>query len=47
MIGMLLGGVAWGLAADRYGRRPILFATIATYSVANQDGSRPASYPEA
>ena len=35
MIGMLLGGVAWGLAADRYGRRPILFATIATYSVAN------------
>lgn len=35
MIGMLLGGILWGIMADRIGRLPVLFATIALYSLAN------------
>jgi MFS family permease len=35
MVGMLLGGLLWGILADRRGRLSILFASIVTYSVAN------------
>jgi len=35
MGGMVLGGVVWGLVADRFGRRFALFATIALFSLAN------------
>jgi MFS family permease len=35
MIGMLLGGVLWGVIADKKGRLSVLFASIITYSVAN------------
>lgn len=35
MIGMLLGGILWGILADKIGRLPVLFATIALYSLAN------------
>ncbi|MCX7606184.1 MAG: MFS transporter [Bacteroidia bacterium] len=35
MLGMLLGGVLWGILADRRGRLSVLFASILTYSVAN------------
>lgn len=35
MIGMLLGGLLWGILADRRGRLSVLFASILTYSVAN------------
>ncbi len=35
MIGMLLGGVMWGVVADKRGRLRVLFASIITYSLAN------------
>lgn len=35
MIGMLVGGIAWGLIGDRLGRRAALLATISLYSAAN------------
>jgi len=35
MIGMLIGGVAWGVLGDRLGRRTALLATIGLYSLAN------------
>ena len=35
MIGMLIGGVLWGVIADKKGRLSVLFASIITYSVAN------------
>ncbi|MDZ7266581.1 MAG: MFS transporter [candidate division KSB1 bacterium] len=35
MIGMLLGGVGWGIIGDKFGRRLALLATIAMYSLAN------------
>ena len=35
MIGMLLGGILWGVLGDRRGRVSILFGSIAVYSVAN------------
>ncbi len=35
MIGMLLGGILWGVMGDKKGRLPVLFFTIALYSVAN------------
>lgn len=35
MIGMLIGGIGWGLIADRWGRRFALIATITLYSLAN------------
>lgn len=35
MIGMLLGGILWGIMGDKKGRLPVLFFTIALYSVAN------------
>ncbi len=35
MIGMLLGGLLWGMLGDRRGRLSVLFGSIATYSLAN------------
>jgi len=35
MIGMLIGGVVWGVIADKKGRLSVLFASIITYSLAN------------
>jgi len=35
MIGMLAGGIIWGIMGDKRGRLPVLFFTIALYSLAN------------
>ena len=35
MIGMLLGGILWGILGDRKGRLKIMFGSIFLYSVAN------------
>ena len=35
MIGMLIGGVLWGVLGDRHGRISVLFGSIALYSLAN------------
>ena len=35
MIGMLIGGLAWGILGDKKGRVSILFGSIILYSVAN------------
>jgi len=35
MIGMLIGGILWGILGDRKGRLSVLFGSIILYSVAN------------
>ncbi len=35
MLGLLLGGVLWGVLGDRLGRLKVLFGSIALYSIAN------------
>jgi MFS transporter, putative metabolite:H+ symporter len=35
MLGMLIGGVAWGVLGDRRGRLSVLFGSILVYSLAN------------
>src|SRR5436190_24236758 len=35
MIGMLIGGILWGILGDRKGRLSVLFGSILLYSVAN------------
>ncbi len=35
MAGLLLGGLVWGVTADRYGRVSVLFGSITLYSLAN------------
>ncbi|MBS2034486.1 MFS transporter [bacterium] len=35
MVGMLLGGLFWGILGDRLGRRSVLFGSIIIYSLAN------------
>ncbi len=35
MVGMLIGGVLWGILGDKLGRRTALLATIGMYSLAN------------
>jgi putative MFS transporter len=35
MIGMLVGGILWGIIGDKKGRVSVLFGSIALYSVAN------------
>ncbi len=35
MVGMLIGGIIWGVLGDRIGRRSVLFGSIFLYSVAN------------
>lgn len=34
MVGLLLGGILWGVLGDRYGRRRVLFCSILLYSAA-------------
>ena len=34
-IGMMLGGIFWGVLGDKKGRLSVLFASIITYSIAN------------
>jgi len=35
MIGMLVGGLFWGILGDKKGRLTVLFGSIITYSLAN------------
>ncbi len=35
MVGMLLGGLAWGILGDKVGRTKVLFGSIIIYSLAN------------
>src|SRR5271156_5932020 len=35
MIGLLLGGIFWGMLADKKGRLSVLFGSIILYSIAN------------
>ena len=35
MIGMLIGGIAWGIVGDKKGRLSVLFGSIVLYSIAN------------
>ncbi len=35
MMGMLIGGVLWGILGDKRGRLSVLFGSIITYSIAN------------
>ncbi|MFN7278601.1 MAG: MFS transporter, partial [bacterium] len=35
MVGLLIGGVVWGIMGDRKGRLSVLFGSIMLYSVAN------------
>lgn len=35
MIGMLIGGIVWGIIGDKKGRISVLFGSIAIYSIAN------------
>jgi MFS family permease len=35
MIGMLIGGILWGVLGDKKGRLSVLFGSIITYSIAN------------
>jgi predicted MFS family arabinose efflux permease len=35
MLGMLLGGILWGILGDKKGRLSVLFGSIITYSLAN------------
>src|SRR4029078_3679858 len=35
MIGMLLGGILWGILGDKRGRISVLFGSIFLYSIAN------------
>src|SRR4051812_42954006 len=35
MFGMIIGGMVWGLIADKRGRTSVLLASILTYSLAN------------
>jgi MFS transporter, putative metabolite:H+ symporter len=35
MIGLLIGGIFWGILGDKYGRMKVLFASILMYSLGN------------
>ncbi|NOU48426.1 MAG: MFS transporter [Bacteroidales bacterium] len=45
MIGMLVGGIIWGILGDKKGRISVLFGSIALYSVANIANAFVASVP--
>ncbi|MFZ4520831.1 MAG: MFS transporter [Bacteroidales bacterium] len=46
MIGMLLGGIVWGILGDKKGRLSVLFGSIALYSVANIANAFVTTVPE-
>ena len=35
MLGLLLGGIVWGIIGDKFGRIRVLFGSIVLYSIAN------------
>src|SRR4026208_1847822 len=35
MLGMLIGGIGWGIMGDKRGRLSVLFGSILLYSIAN------------
>ena len=46
MMGMLLGGIAWGVLGDRRGRLSVLFGSIVVYSLANLLNAAVTSVPQ-
>ena len=46
MVGMLLGGIVWGILGDKRGRLSVLFGSIALYSVANIANAFVTNIPE-
>ncbi len=46
MIGMLIGGIIWGILGDKKGRLSVLFGSIALYSVANIANAFVTTVPE-
>ncbi len=46
MIGMLIGGIIWGILGDKKGRLSVLFGSIALYSVANLANAFVTTVPE-
>jgi MFS family permease len=46
MMGMLLGGIAWGVLGDRRGRLSVLFGSIVLYSAANLLNAGVADVPQ-
>lgn len=47
MVGMLVGGLIWGIIGDKKGRLSVLFGSIIMYSVANTMRLSPMSLPMA
>lgn len=47
MTGLVLGGILWGVLADRYGRLKMLFGSILVYSLANILNARIEDVPAA
>jgi MFS family permease len=45
MAGLLLGGIVWGIAGDKFGRRSVLFGSILLYSLANIANAAAANVP--
>jgi len=46
LVGMVLGGIAWGMLGDRRGRLTVLFGSILVYSLANIANAFVQSVPE-
>ena len=46
MIGLLLGGIIWGILGDKKGRLSVLFASILLYSLANIFNGMVATIPQ-
>ena len=46
LVGMMIGGVAWGMLGDRRGRLSVLFGSIFLYSAANLANAFVTSVPE-
>ena len=45
MLGMLVGGIFWGVLGDRRGRLSVLFGSIVLYSLANMANGIPNDWP--
>jgi len=46
LVGMVLGGIAWGMLGDRRGRLTVLFGSILVYSLANLANAFVTTVPE-